>query len=124
MRPRGHQSVSRLPVGISIVPAIVALGASHAESGAPQGPAMRVRKNALSLSRDEKAAYVQALLRLKKEGRYDEYVHWHHHVMNPTVLPHEPRDSYYRNGAHRGPAFLPWHREFLMQVEDDLQRID
>lgn len=85
---------------------------------------MPLRKNALSLSKDERATYVQALLRLKKEGRYDEYVHWHHHVMHPTVLPHEPHDSYYRNGAHRGPAFLPWHREFLMQVEDDLQRID
>ena len=85
---------------------------------------MRLRKNALSLAKDEKAAFIQALLRLKKERRYDEYVHWHHHVMHPTVLPHEPRDARYRNGAHRGPAFLPWHREFLLQVEQDLQSID
>lgn len=85
---------------------------------------MRVRKNILSLSADEKAAFIQALLRLKREGRYDEYVHWHHAVMNPTVLPYEPRDARYRNGAHRGPSFLPWHREFLMQVENDLQNID
>lgn len=85
---------------------------------------MRIRRNALSWTKAEREAFVQALLRLKKEGRYDEYVHWHHHVMMPTVLPYEPPDTLYRNGAHRGPAFLPWHREFLMQVENDLQAID
>lgn len=88
------------------------------------GDTMRVRKDALSLTKDEKAAFVAGLLRLKKEGRYDEYVHWHHHVMHPTVHDYEPRDALYRNGAHRGPAFLPWHREFLIQVENDLQNID
>ncbi|AZJ20061.1 tyrosinase [Bacillus wiedmannii bv. thuringiensis] len=85
---------------------------------------MRIRKSVRSLSSEEKKAFVEALLSLKKNGRYDEYVHWHHAVMEPTVLPNEPRDARYRNGAHRGPAFLPWHREFLMQVEADLQKID
>ena len=36
---------------------------------------MRGRKDALSLTKDKKQAFIQALLRLKKEGRYDEYVH-------------------------------------------------
>lgn len=85
---------------------------------------MIVRKNAKSLSRDEKKAFVEALLQLKKEGRYDEYVHWHHAVMKPTIFPYEPKDGAYRNGAHRGPAFLPWHREFLLQVEADLRSIN
>ncbi|MGY4558732.1 tyrosinase family protein [Bacillus thuringiensis] len=85
---------------------------------------MRIRKNVRSLSSDEKKVFVSALLRLKKEGRYDEYVHWHHAVMVPSVLSYEPKDAQYRNGAHRGPSFLPWHREFLMQVEADLQNID
>jgi tyrosinase len=44
--------------------------------------------------------------------------------MIPTIFPHEPKDPDYRNGAHRGPAFLPWHREFLLQVETDLKAID
>ncbi|MGZ8410614.1 MAG: tyrosinase family protein, partial [Hyphomicrobium sp.] len=44
--------------------------------------------------------------------------------MVPSVLPSEPRDANYRNGAHRGPSFLPWHREFLMQVEADLRSIE
>lgn len=84
---------------------------------------MIVRKSVHSLSASEKADFVAALLELKKSGRYDEYVHWHHHVMIPAVLSYEPRDASYRNGAHRGPAFLPWHREFLMQVEADLRSI-
>jgi tyrosinase len=85
---------------------------------------MILRKNVTSLTASEKSAYVKALLELKKRGEYDKYVHWHHHIMIPTVLPHEPRDANYRNGAHRGPAFLPWHREFLMQLEQELRTID
>ena len=85
---------------------------------------MYVRKNSTSLSEQEKEAFVEALLALKREGRYDEYVHWHHAAMTPSVWPFEPRDPNYRNGMHRGPSFLPWHREFLMQVETDLRAID
>lgn len=85
---------------------------------------MRVRKNVRSLSQSEIDTFVNALLELKRTGRYDTYVHWHHHVMLPSVLSWEPHDPNYRNGAHRGPSFLPWHREFLIQLEDDLQKID
>lgn len=85
---------------------------------------MRLRKSITSLSDTEKSNFVKALLELKRSGKYDQYVHWHHHVMIPTVHPNEPVDPEYRNGAHRGPAFLPWHRAFLMAVEDDLQKID
>lgn len=85
---------------------------------------MNIRKSIKSLTDEEKKAFVDALLTLKKKGRYDEYVHFHHAVMIPTILSYEPKDAIYRNGAHRGPSFLPWHREFLMQVEADLQSID
>jgi tyrosinase len=85
---------------------------------------MTLRKNVLSLSPPEKRNFVEALLALKKRGRYDEYVHWHHHIMIPTVLPYEPRDANYRNGAHRGPAFLPWHRQFLLEIEADLRSVN
>jgi tyrosinase len=85
---------------------------------------MKLRKNIRSLTTDEKTKLVAAFLQLKRSGQYDEYVHHHHHVMVPTVMPYEPNDPNYRNGAHRGPSFLPWHREFLLQVEDDLQTID
>jgi tyrosinase len=85
---------------------------------------MYVRKNATSLSEQEKEAFVEGLLALKRQGRYDEYVHWHHATMIPSVWPFEPRDPSYRTGMHRGPSFLPWHREFLLQVEMDLRTID
>lgn len=85
---------------------------------------MRERKNVHSLTAPEKTRLVGAFLELKKSGTYDKFVHWHHHVMIPAVLPNEPQDANYRNGAHRGPSFLPWHREFLMQVEDALRTVD
>lgn len=72
----------------------------------------------------QRKAFTDALLELKKAGRYDEYVHWHHAVMMPTVDATEPATPDYRNGAHRGPSFLPWHREFLLQVEVDLKKIN
>ena len=85
---------------------------------------MKLRKNIRSLTSAEKQKFVAACLELKATGQYDKYVHQHHHIMVPTVLPHEPNDPNYRNGAHRGPSFLPWHRAFLLQFEADLQAID
>ena len=85
---------------------------------------MKIRKSIASLTVEEKSKFVNALLQLKKGGKYDQYVHWHHHVMIPTVFPNEPNDANYRNGAHRGPSFLPWHRAFLLAVEEDLQKVD
>lgn len=85
---------------------------------------MITRKRVEAMSEPEKSTLVQSLLELKRRGKYDKYVHWHHQVMIPTVLSHEPIDSNYRNGAHRGPAFLPWHREFLLQLEQELRTID
>ncbi len=60
---------------------------------------MGLRREIRSLSRDERRAFVEALLSLKKSGRYDQYVHWHHSVMIPTLLPTEPPNPDYRNGA-------------------------
>ena len=60
---------------------------------------MIVRKSVASLSAAEKANFIKAVLELKRRGRYDQYVHWHHHVMVPSVLPHEPKDANYRNGV-------------------------
>ena len=70
---------------------------------------MLCRKNQATLTAQEKARFVAAVLALKANGTYDEYVTDH-------------RD--HSHGAHRGPAFLPWHREFLRRFELDLQDID
>jgi len=63
---------------------------------------MGVRVEVRSLSADQRKAFTDALLAVKKQGRYDEYVHWHHAVMVPTADPTEPANPDYRNGAHRG----------------------
>ena len=83
---------------------------------------MKCRKNVKDLMPTEKAGYVQAVIDLKTTrpsiiaaaqlagatSRYDDYVWIHLQVMR---------------GAHGGPAFSPWHREFLKQFERDLQDV-
>lgn len=85
---------------------------------------MNIRKNVRSLTPAEVDTLVHALLELKRCGQYDTYSELHHHAVKPTVMPWEPRDPAYRNHAHRGPGFLPWHRVFLQHVENDLKSID
>ncbi|MGH8584507.1 MAG: tyrosinase family protein [Gammaproteobacteria bacterium] len=71
---------------------------------------MGVRKNAASLTASEKARFTAALRQVKANGRYDQYVRQH-------------RDLF-QSGIHGGAMFLPWHREFLRQLELDLQAVD
>lgn len=87
---------------------------------------MECRKSVRDLTTTEKTDYVKAVLALKTApslisaaqtavssgggtpNRYDDYV-WMHSVVG--------------GGAHRGPAFGPWHREFLRQFELDLRSV-
>ncbi len=71
--------------------------------------ALRCRKNQSTLTPNERAKFVAAVLALRVNGKYDQYVQWH-----VDSMPN----------AHRGPAFLPWHREFLRRYELDLQAVD
>ncbi len=73
---------------------------------------MAVRKSVQALDADDRKRFVDAMLQLKANGRYDRYVELHRAQING-------------NGpAHRGPAFLPWHREYLARFEQELQAID
>ncbi len=83
---------------------------------------MKHRKNVKDLTPSEITALVNAFLALKNSAthpstladaqadgalsRYDDYV-WMHMVVG--------------NGAHKGPAFFPWHRELLKRLEQELQ---
>jgi tyrosinase len=67
---------------------------------------MIVRRNFTSLSDDDRQKYVRGVLTMKAQGTYDTYIKIH--AANGSA-------------AHRGPAFLPWHRKFLTLFEHDLQ---
>ncbi|AFS81917.1 tyrosinase family protein [Candidatus Nitrosopumilus sediminis] len=83
---------------------------------------MGERKNQSELSSQEKQDFVDAVLALKSSGKYDQFVQMHVDAMaNPTPSTGSPM---MRNSAHRGPAFLPWHREYLRLFEIELQKIN
>jgi tyrosinase len=78
---------------------------------------MGSRKNQNSLSTDEKRAFVNAVIELKRRGTYDDFVRTH----NTFIL--SDQDNGVRTG-HRSPSFGPWHRQFLLEFERALQSID
>ena len=83
---------------------------------------MAVRKNQSELTPQERENFVNALLQLKADGTYDEFVQTHVDAMKPATPQNVPMSV--RNAAHRGPSFLPWHREYLRRFELALQEID
>lgn len=46
---------------------------------------------------------------------YDLFVFWHVAAMSIPMPP--------GNAAHSGPIFLPWHRMYLIRLEEQLQRV-
>src|SRR5438094_3880367 len=80
---------------------------------------MNCRRNLKSLTTTEKQDFIRAVLAMKRNGKYDKYVVWHSQAMNKATPPNDSPN--HRNAAHRGPAFFPWHREFIRRFELDLQ---
>ena len=86
-----------------------------------------IRKNVKSLSPNEMQHFIDAVIALKNntkerrvgDNKYDDYVIWHAQTM--MIAAGSDADANMRNLAHRGPIFLPWHREFLRRFELDLQ---
>ncbi|MEU9354191.1 tyrosinase family protein [Streptomyces griseoloalbus] len=76
-----------------------------------------VRKDAATLTATERRRFVNALLEVKRRGEYDEFVRTH--------LAYYSSDG--ERGlrtAHMAPSFLPWHRRFLLDLEEALRRVD
>ncbi|WP_199443468.1 tyrosinase family protein [Umezawaea beigongshangensis] len=76
---------------------------------------MGTRKNAAALTAAEKSNFVAAVKALKAQttGRnYDWFVRVHMNYFG-TVDGH--------NYAHMSPSFLPWHRQFLLELENALK---
>src|SRR5687768_10377927 len=85
---------------------------------------MNIRKNIYTLSDQQLQDLKDALNGIKANGAYDQFIHRHHHsMMTATLMPGESGGANLRNVAHRGPAFLPWHRYFCRELELALQTI-
>lgn len=70
---------------------------------------MAIRKDANTLTPSERSEFVAAVLELKQSGIYDQFVL--RHALTPM------------SDIHRAPAFLPWHRRFIWDLERELQRV-
>ncbi|MFE6621642.1 tyrosinase family protein [Streptomyces sp. NPDC008086] len=76
-----------------------------------------VRKNVSKLTRTERRRFVEALLEVKRTGEYDEFVRLH--------IEHFRGDGDRGlRAAHMAPSFLPWHRRFVLDLENALRRVD
>ena len=84
---------------------------------------MNIRKSIYTLSDTQLQDFKDALNAAKADGSYDDFITRHHHsMMTATLSVGESGDSNTRNVAHRGPAFLPWHRYFCRELELVLQQ--
>ena len=70
---------------------------------------MAIRKDANTLNSNERRELVDAILQLKADGVYDQFVLRHANAIMSAI--------------HNCPAFLPWHRRFLWDFEKELQRV-
>jgi tyrosinase len=73
---------------------------------------VRIRKNANKLTPAERNRFVAAFAQLNNQGtgRFTDFRDMHTNVSSPQ--------------AHGAPAFLPWHRAYLLDLERELQAID
>nr|ANB41563.1 tyrosinase-like protein [Heterodera schachtii] len=70
-----------------------------------------VRKEYRMLSDEERIKFHAAMNAIKKSGEYDKIAGLH--------------AAFGQSGAaHAGPAFLPWHREFMKRMEIALRQVD
>jgi tyrosinase len=91
-----------------------------------QPVSMRVRKNAKDLTAEERADFVNAVLKLKDVpspydsslSYYDQFVMWHH---VSSQCP--PDGSHVHPVSHMNLAFLPWHRMLVYRFENALREV-
>ena len=64
------------------------------------------------------AKYVDGVKAMRANGTYHKYVFWHAQI-GSHMDASDPAGL--RSAAHRGPVFLPWHRELIWRFEQDLK---
>lgn len=73
--------------------------------------------NQRNLTSSQRTRFVEAVVALKRSGGYDKYVRLHAEYFAADG------ESGLRM-AHMAPTFFPWHRQFLLVFEHELQGID
>ncbi|MEM7049333.1 MAG: tyrosinase family protein [Acidobacteriota bacterium] len=87
--------------------------APQAEPIATEPLMVRVRKDAETLTPDERKRFVRAFAVLNQKDRYEFYKQFTDmHISNTD------------DEIHKYENFLPWHRLYLLNLERDLQAID
>jgi tyrosinase len=81
--------------------------------------ALRVRKNQAHLTSTERERFVNAVKTMKSTGAYDYYVKIHIESMSI-----ETAGADMNMWAHQRPGFLPWHRQLILDFENDLRTAD
>lgn len=80
--------------------------------------AIITRKNIEKLTNAEWNRFAAALNEYKASGEYDTLtVHHGQAMFTPVLMPGESPITTQRNSAHAGPAFFPWHRQYLRELE-------
>jgi tyrosinase len=80
-----------------------------------EGVSMAVRKSATATTAQEQQRYVQGITSLIASGFYGQLVAIH------SDMSHDQHGSMGPIGTQR---FLPWHRDFLLKLEQQLQQLD
>lgn len=78
---------------------------------------MYIRQNQKNLTSAQRAKFVRAVLELKNNGTYDDFVriHGQYYVSDG--------DTGLRVG-HMAPSFFPWHRRLILEFERQLRSVD
>ena len=92
---------------------------------------VRVRKNVDSLTETERDAYLRALHDVHiGKNTYELFAQMHDLAAKgkedyfPPLPDGSPNPNYWPDQAHRGSAFLAWHRAFLLLLERELQKLN
>ncbi|XP_060586345.1 putative tyrosinase-like protein tyr-3 isoform X2 [Ruditapes philippinarum] len=75
----------------------------------PPKTGFRLRREIRTLSKEERQRFFKVLQTMYKEGTIQKFGRLHGQT---------------RKKVHKGAAFLPWHRVFILDFEEEMRRID